>query len=151
MFPINETSRGQTLLVRVAAHTCALDLAQVVEIMRPLPIERVAGAPDLVRGLAVIRGVPVPVVGQAGLFNTGAGGTTRFVVVRAGERQVALAVDAVVELAPSVYQAMPPLLRDAAMGAVNAIAALDSQLYFVLNTASIVPDERLLSPVVPEG
>lgn len=72
-------------------------------------------------------------------------------VVRAGERQVALAVDAVVELAPSVYQAMPPLLRDAAMGAVNAIAALDSQLYFVLNTASIVPDERLLSPVVPEG
>lgn len=63
MFPTNETSRGQTLLVRFAAHTCALDLAQVVEIMRPLPIERVAGAPDLVRGLAVIRGVPVPVVG----------------------------------------------------------------------------------------
>jgi len=40
---------------------------------------------------------------------------------------------------------MPPLLRDAAAGLVEAIGTLDSELFFVLNTASIVPDEFLES------
>jgi purine-binding chemotaxis protein CheW len=153
MFSTNETSRKQALLVCVATHTCALDLAHVVEIMRPLPIEPVAGAPEMVRGLSAIRGAPVPVVGLDALFNSYGGVTTRFVVVRAGERRVALAVDAVLgicALAPSVYQALPPLLRDAARGAVDTIAALDSELYFVLNTVSIVPDERWQPPAVQE-
>jgi len=151
--PIDETSVSRALLVRVATHTCALNLAHVVEIMRPLPIEPVAGAPEMVRGLSAIRGNPVPVVALGALFNAGSGGSSRFVVVRTGKKQVALAVDAVLgicELAPSACQAMPPLLRDAAMGAMDAIAALDSELYFVLNTARIVPDERWQSPAVQE-
>jgi len=144
MLSANETSVRRALLVRVATHTCALDLAHVVEIMRPLPIEPLAGAPEMVRGLSAIRGVPVPVVALGALFNAGSEGCGRFVVVRTGGKQVALAVDAVLgirELAPTVFQAMPPLLRDAAMGVVDAIAALDSELHFVLNTASIVPDD----------
>jgi purine-binding chemotaxis protein CheW len=143
---INETSASPALLVRVATHTCALNLAHVIEIMRPLPIEPVAGAPEIVLGLSVIRGVPVPVVALAALFHADLGVSTRFVVVRSGEKHVALAVDEVLgirEFSPSVYQVMPPLLRDAARGAVETIGALDSELFFVLNTASIVPDELL--------
>jgi purine-binding chemotaxis protein CheW len=134
------------LLVRAATHTCALNLAHVIEIMRPLPIEPVAGAPETVRGLSVIRGAGVPVVPLAALFDSNAGAASRFVVLRCGEKRVALAVDAVLgirELDPSVRQAMPPLLRDAAAGAVESIGALDSELFFVLKTAAIVPDELL--------
>jgi purine-binding chemotaxis protein CheW len=149
----NRNPAGQALLVRVATHTCALNLAHVVEIMRPLPIEPVAGAPEMVSGLSAIRGVPVPVVALGGLFNAGGGAPSRFVVVRTGSKQVALAVDAVLgicDLAASVEQAMPPLLRDALSGAVDAIAALDSELYFVLNAARIVPDGRWPAPAVEE-
>jgi len=145
--PNTETPVRPALLVRVATHTCALNLAHVVEIMRPLPVEPLAGAPSMLLGLSVIRGAPVPVVALAGLFKDG-GASGRFVIVRAGRRPVALAVDAVLgicEFAPSVYQAMPPLLRDAAAGLVEAIGTLDSELFFVLNTASIVPDEFLES------
>lgn len=136
----------RALVVRAATHTCALNLAQVIEIMRPLPIEPVAGAPEMLLGLSVIRGVPVPVVALAALFNAFGGASTRFVVVRAGERQIALAVDAVLgirEFAPSAYQVMPPLLRDAASAAVETIGASDSELFFFLNTARVVPDELL--------
>jgi len=136
------------LLVRVATHTCALNLDHVIEVMRPLPIEALAGAPDLVRGLSVIRGAPVPVVALAALFDADGGTCTRFVVVRTGDKRVALAVEAVLgirEFARADYQVMPPLLRDAARGAVETVGALDAELLFVLNTASIIPEELLNS------
>ena len=141
---VSETSVNPVLLFHVGTHTCALNLSHVIEIMRPLPAEAVAGAPEMVRGLSVIRGTPVPVVALAGLFDAGGSPGTRFVVVRTGDKQVALAVDAVLgihEFAPAAYQALPPLLRNAARGVVEAIGALDSELIFVLNSASIIPDE----------
>lgn len=140
------SSIQRSLLLRAAGHTCALNLGDVIEIMRPLPIERIAGAPEVVLGLAVIRGVAVPVVALSTLFRSETAAFTRFVLVRAGGKPVALAVDAVIglhEFPASDYQAMPPLLRDAARSVVETIAALDSELLFVLNTAGIVPAEFL--------
>ena len=85
-----------SLLVRAGPRICALSLADVVETMRPGPIEPLAGAPEVVRGLAVIRGAPVPVVDLASLLGDGEHSVpTRFVTVRTGERNVALLVDEV--------------------------------------------------------
>ena len=117
--------------------------------MRALPVEPVAGAPEIVLGVSMIRGAPVPVVALGALFDADGSSSGRFVTVRTGHGQVALAVDAVLgiyELAPSIYQTMPPLLREAAAAAVETIGALDAGLFFVLNTASIVPNELLASP-----
>src|SRR5579863_6492185 len=142
---MSETSTP-VLLVRAATHICALNLSHVIEVMRPLPVAQLTGAPEMVCGLAVIRGNPVPVVVLARLFGTGTSAPGRFVVVRAGEKQVALAVDEVLGIRrfrASASQSMPPLLRDAAAGMVTAIGALDSDLMFVLNTAGIVPPELL--------
>jgi hypothetical protein len=36
---------------------------------------------------------------------------------------------------------LPPLLRHAAAGALQAVAALDGQLLLLLNSGNIVPDE----------
>src|ERR1039458_916000 len=82
------------LLIRAGDRCCALDLLHVVEIMRPLPVDAVAHMPAFVRGLSIIRGAPTPVVSLAALLADSARPPTRFVVVRAGERQIALAVDA---------------------------------------------------------
>ena len=146
-------SPNLVLVVRGGHHTCAIDLARVVEIMRPLAVQPVAGAPALVQGLSGIRGAPIPVVSLAGLIGLGDDSSTRWVVIRTGPRKVALAVEEVLgirRLPESARSAMPPLLRDAAAGAIDAIGALDSELLFVLHSARVIPGELLASLVREE-
>jgi purine-binding chemotaxis protein CheW len=131
------------LMFRAGARTYALDLLHVLEIMRPLPIDAIANAPDFVPGLSMIRGEPTPVVSLASLLTGSGAPPSRFVVVRAGQRRVALAVDEVLgvfELDPATLHGMPPLVQNAAAGAVDAISALDAQLLFVLHSGNLVPD-----------
>jgi purine-binding chemotaxis protein CheW len=121
-----------------------LPIEHVVETMRPLPVERVAGAPHFVSGLSVIRGTPVPVVDVAGLLGEQRRQAERFVTVRAGSRIVALAVGDVVGLrtvdAESLH-GLPPLLRDAPAGIVATVGTLDADLLLVLRNMHVVPDD----------
>lgn len=133
------------LVVTSGSRRAAIPIAHVRETMRPLPVEPVAGAPAWVRGLAVIRGAPVPVVDLDALLGGGAPGDhhRRFVTVTAGARVVALAVDDVLgveRLDPAAVGALPPLV-DAGDEAVAAVGALDAQLVVVLRAAQLVPDE----------
>lgn len=137
--------QAPALFVRAGGHMCALALANIVETMRPLPIEPLDGAPKPVCGLSIIHGSPVPVVDLGGLLGSPAQSTsTRFVMIRAGERLVALSVDAVLgirEINSSQFARMPPLLSDAHAERVEAIGALDAELFLVLKTAHLVSDE----------
>jgi purine-binding chemotaxis protein CheW len=143
-------TRGMSLLLRVRTRLCALPLAQVVETMRPLPVEAVAGAPPCVRGLAIIRGAPVPVVDVARLLGQETAGrwadgpvqpSERFVTVKVIDRVSGLAVDAVIgirSLAVDSFRDLPPLLRDAEVGVISSIGTLDSELLLVLRSARLV-------------
>jgi len=136
---------------------CALPLGHVVETLRPLPVEPLAGAPAFVQGLCVIRGVPRPVVDAARLLGVQAPGAlppalppdrpaARFVTVWAGARQVALAVDAVLSVRtvpPDSLQALPPLLQEAGAEAVAAVGRLDAELLLVLRSSRLLPEESL--------
>ena len=52
-----EQSRSNpALLVSILRTRCAFPLAEVIEIMRPLPVEQLANAPDWIQGVARIRG-----------------------------------------------------------------------------------------------
>ena len=134
------------LMCRVLSHVCALPLEHVVETMRPLPVERIAGAPELVRGLAVVRGVAVPVVDAARLLGGDeAHGAEpgRFVIVRAAERRVALAVESVVgvrQVDATDLHALPPLFGDEKGHVVSAIGTMDAELLLVLRSMRLVPD-----------
>jgi purine-binding chemotaxis protein CheW len=131
------------LLLRAGGRSFALSIEQVLEIMRPLPVEALAHAPAFVRGLSIIRGAPTPVVSLATLFTGHDGQPTRFVVVRVGERRVALAVDAVLgvfKLDPATVHALPPLAQTADAETLQAVGALDAHLLFVLNSTYLVPD-----------
>jgi purine-binding chemotaxis protein CheW len=132
------------LLCRTGSRHFALPISHVVETMRILPIESLAGAPPMVCGLAIVRGVPTPVVDAALLFGTEPGRRDRMVTVRVGRRIVALAAEAVVgiRMVPAeALAALPPLLSDA--GAVAALKPLDQDLVFFLHAARIVPDDVL--------
>jgi purine-binding chemotaxis protein CheW len=134
----------RVLVIRVGVLTCALKLAHVVEVMRPLSVQRVANTPGFLRGMTVIRGAPVPVVCLAALFGEDGSEATRFVVVRAGNRLVALAADAVLgvlALESSEMTELPPLAANAFSDALEAIGVRDQQLLAVLDSARIVAEE----------
>ena len=132
------------LLCRAGSHHFALPIADVIETMRMLPIEPLAGAPPMVSGLAVVRGAPTPVVDVAFLFATVPGERERLITVRVGRRTVALAAQAVIGMRTvraDELAALPPLLSD--VGAVAALKSLDQALVFFLHAARVVPDDVL--------
>jgi len=118
-------------------------MPEVIETMRPQPIEVIAGAPRFVLGLAVIRGEPVPVVDVARLLGVDGAQPRRFVTVRGARRPIALAVDAVLgvrALAADQLSELPPLAGAVAAEIVAAIGMLDAELLVVLHAARVVPD-----------
>ena len=131
------------LLCRAGPHLCALPLEQVAEVMRPLPFEPLAGAPPFVRGVAVIRGGPVPVLDLACLLGHDKSKVTRLITVRSGGRLLALAVGEVLGLMRDEETGRKnrvPLMRDAAQESVSAIGALDSEALLFLNTLQLLPE-----------
>jgi purine-binding chemotaxis protein CheW len=141
-----EADRKAWLLCRAGTMLCALPIEQVIEIMRPLPIEQIGGAPRYVRGLSVIRGGAIPVVDLGQILSDRDTRPTRLIAVRAAARTIALAVDSVVgisSVAANKFTQLPPLLREAAADTISAIAALDGALIFILEAARLVPEELL--------
>jgi purine-binding chemotaxis protein CheW len=148
-----------SLLFRVRARLCALPLAHVVETMRPLPVEPMAAAPSYVRGLAIIRGAPVPVVDVARLLgdeseppHASARHLARFVTIKVADRGVALAVDGVIgvrTLELDSLRALPPLLGDAEVDVVGSIGTLDAELLLVLRSACLAPHDLLTAASAP--
>ena len=136
---------SQVLIVRIGARVCAIPLHDVVETMRPLPIEPVAGTPGFVRGVSVIRGAPTPVVDLRAVLEDGEGSATygRFVTLKLGERRVAIGVDGVAgvrNLDSAQLGELPPLLRDVAADLIESIGTRDAQLLVVLRAARLVPE-----------
>src|SRR5437868_7833694 len=119
-------SQHSNLLVRCRTWLCVLPLAEVIETLRLLPLQPVAGAPGFVRGLTLIRGELLPVVELAlllGAEDAAPGG--RLVVVRAANRRLALAVDEVLRVLPQELpqlSAVAPLLSKALPAQVAALA-----------------------------
>jgi purine-binding chemotaxis protein CheW len=133
---------GLSLLCRTGAVLCALPVEHVIETMRLPPLDALSGAPHFIAGVAVVRGGPLPVIFVNRLFGNEEKLPGRLVVVRAGERRIGLAVDAVVDvrtLSPDMLQRLPPLLRDASHHAVADIGTLDGELLVVLEAARVVP------------
>jgi purine-binding chemotaxis protein CheW len=130
------------LLCRVRTSLCALPLAQIVEVMRPLPLIPLAQAPECVLGMCVMRGVAVPVVDAARCVLGQPGEPGRFVSVRAGERRMALAVDAVLgalDLTEERIAEVPSLLASAS-AAVQAVATLDREFLMLLQAGRVMPE-----------
>lgn len=136
----------RVLLVSARRRLCGIPVADVGETMRVLPVEPIANAPVFVRGLSMIRGVPIPVVDLGALLGISEDvAPTRLVTVRVGDaRMVAIAVDAVIgvrAIARDVLHALPPLVANDGTGVVDTLASLDRGLLLVLRAARLAPDE----------
>lgn len=137
--------KGMALLLGLEGRVCAVPLAHVIETMRPLPGEPISGVPSFVRGIAIIRGVPTPVIDLGAVLGTPIERPERFVTIRAGERQVALSVKCVfgvreIETIVAIGE-LPPLLQGAAADAVEKVGTLDEQVLLVLRDGWELPSE----------
>jgi purine-binding chemotaxis protein CheW len=138
-----DTASPLAVICRVGDSLFAVPLAHVIETMRPQPIAALATPLSCVLGLSVIRGVPRPVVDAAALLGAGNGARfTRFVAIRAGDRQVMLAVEEVLgvrELTAATLGALPPLLDSAPTRSIAAVGVLDAELVVVLQSTRVLP------------
>jgi len=135
-----------SLVIRAGGQLYALPLDCVAEIMRPQPVRAVAGGPPFVLGVAVIRGVPVPVVDGATTLGDGtvSSSATRFVSVKTGDRQVALAVDEVIgvrSIERTQLSGLPPLMASIDAQVISAIGLLDRELLMVLRCGRLLPED----------
>ncbi len=144
----NSPDSRAMLVFRVRGRPCAIPVAEVDETMRPLPLSGIRSAHRFLVGVARVRGAPVPVVDPGALMtDDGPSRFGRFVILRVGDRRVALAVDSVVGvrwMPVGSLHPLPPLLSAAPQDAVAAIAALDRELLLVLGGG------RLLREAGPE-
>jgi purine-binding chemotaxis protein CheW len=121
----------------------AIPLDRVLEVMRPLPTEAIAGAAPFVSGMCVVRGVPAPVVNLGLLLGGSSGRPSRYVTVRDDGRSVALAVDDVVgirELPADSLREMPALLASARSELVAMLGVIGPDPLRFLGDARLVPE-----------
>lgn len=149
---------ARILSLRSGRRVCAVPLEHVMEVMRPLPVEPLAGAPAFVAGLAVIRGQATPVLDLDALLggNSAAipAASGRFVTLRVANRPIALRVDAVLAIQPLAADrlaALPPLWQGPHPPAVTALGTLDRELLIVLETARLLPGDDPIPTEPPEA
>jgi purine-binding chemotaxis protein CheW len=133
---------GLSLMFRADPHLCALGVEHVSEVMRPLPVRRLAGTQAFVCGVSVIRGVPVPVISIALLLGGNDDGVSRFVTVKGARGPAALAVGAVLgvrEIPAAVEQDLSSLFAMA--GPVSGMACVGTDVVLFLHHARVVPDQ----------
>lgn len=147
--------QAPVLLCTIGARQFALPLTNIIECLRPLPTEAVSAMPWFVLGVAMIRGAPVPVVDVGALVGIPRSGpATRFVVLRLGDRRVALAVEGVTgtrQVDGGTFPNLPPLLAGAASDTLAAVGVLDEQLLLLLQPARAIPDDVWQTPESPGG
>lgn len=128
------------LIVRAGDLLCALELSQVGEVLRPLPLSRVAGAPSAVSGLAVVRGRSMPVLDLTRLLSGGrSGDPTRWVTLNA-PGAFALAVDGVdsIRWLDDAALEASRLFSEVAKGALTRVGSLDRNILLHFESAKIL-------------
>lgn len=135
------------LISRIGSSAVAIPLQHVRETLRPLPVTQFPGMPPFLLGLAILRGIPVPIIDLGRLLGSNASPRTsqpgRFVSLRVGNRTLGLAVDAVVgvrTLPASVLADVPPLLREIGSSHLSLIGALDAELLILLEASRLIPE-----------
>lgn len=134
------------LVFRAGPLFCAMPLDEVIETMRPLAVQSVAGTPPFVRGLCIMRGAPTPVVDVARLLlGDTACAVQRFVAVGTDRGPVAFATGEVLGIRSvgdtGATRQHAELLGGAPMRLVAAVGTFDSAPLLVLQSMRILADE----------
>jgi purine-binding chemotaxis protein CheW len=126
------------LIVRAADRLCGVPLTSVVEILRPVAIQELAGLPAYLCGLSVIRGQPTAVVDVSTLLTGISDGRIgRFLSMRTDGKPFALRVQSVLGIDRVERHTLRglPELAEPARDLVDSVGTLGKELLTVLRSS----------------
>jgi purine-binding chemotaxis protein CheW len=132
------------LVFRAGQLLCALRLDEVIETLRPLGTQPLAGTPAFVRGISVLRGVPTPVIDVARLLGGGQIEAERYVAVHTERGAVALATGPVLgirDVDTNAAGGHPALLGARSGHLVAGVGTIGAEPLLLLQSMRAVPDE----------
>jgi purine-binding chemotaxis protein CheW len=147
----SKTALGQqlALAVRIGPHQHAVPVTAVEEVLPALPIERIPGAPDFVRGVIFVRGRLIPVLDAAerlGLKDHARSLEPHIVSLRMGDQLLGLEVDEALDL---VDLGQGTRLSADEMGArrgfFTGVVELDGEIIRLLNPDRLLADEETVA------
>jgi purine-binding chemotaxis protein CheW len=133
----------------VGAQEYALDIMRIKEIVNPLPITVVPGAPAFVEGIVELRGAFLPVIDlrtRFGLAVTAADRDSKYVIARVDGRQVGLVVDRVIEVRRvELAQVAPPPPLAVATGArpfFSGVVKWDERIVLIVDLDQVLTEDE---------
>lgn len=135
---------------RVGKETFGLPIGMVQEILRPMPVTAVPGAPAHVEGVINLRGKIVSIVDlrkHCGAANPADDKRkNRIVVAEVQGRRIGLMVDAaseVLKISESAIEPPASLFGDAEVGFVTGVAKLAGRLVILVDAEKLLSGEAL--------
>jgi len=129
---------------RLGAEEYGLDIGQVQEINRMMPITRVPRAPSFMKGVVNLRGQLIPIIDlreRFGMATVEPTKATRIVVVEVGHNRVGLIVDGVSEVMKIPVERIDPapeMLSEAQAGYVKGVGKSGDRLIVLLEAAAVI-------------
>ncbi|PLX90718.1 MAG: hypothetical protein C0619_08720 [Desulfuromonas sp.] len=125
----------------------SLELAKVLELIRPRSLTELPQAPDFLLGIVSLRGQIIPVVDLARRLNLQPSHDTsqqRVIVCAAGDERIGLLVDKVVQVVrmkPEQVETAPLLADSPTKDVISAIGRIQGKMLVLLNPERILDIE----------
>jgi len=142
------TEHRQVVHFTIGPENYGLEVEQVQEIIRPLPVTRVPFAPAFIEGVINLRGCIIPVIKLDDLLGkqlSENNGYSRVVIAHYQEITVGLKVDSVKGVVYLDIDFADPILKQAQIKTryISGIGKLNDQLILLLDLASLLDDAKL--------
>ncbi len=140
--------RRQVVHFTIGSENYGLEVEQVQEIIRPLPVTRVPFAPAFIEGVINLRGSIIPVIKLDDLLGrqlSENNGYSRVIIAHFQEITVGLKVDSVKGVVYLNIDIDDPILKQAQIKTryLSGIGKLNEQLILLLDLASLLEDVKL--------
>lgn len=138
----------QLVTFRLGNEEFGVNIHELQEIIRMMPITRVPKAPPFVEGVVNLRGQVIPIIElrrRIGMEHTDHGKATRIIVVQLGKKTVGFIVDQVGEVKriPSrVVEPPPPIVAGIESEYISGVGKLEDQLLILLDLNRLLSDEE---------
>lgn len=140
----NSTREMKAIVFRLKNEEYGVDVQQVRSIERLEHITRVPNAPAFVKGVINLRGVVTPVIDlrkRFGMEEAPYTDQTRIIIVRIGEVEVGLIVDAandVIDIPLDQIEATPQIVGGVEAEYLRGVAKLGDRLLILLNLEKVL-------------
>lgn len=146
---MHETKLAQLVSFKVCNEEFGIDILQVQEIIRMLPITIMPAAPDFVKGVIDLRGEVIPIIDMRKRFKIPPipyDNETRIIVVHTHELTVGFIVDAVCEVIrihESDIEKPPSVVDGDGANYIRGVSKLEKGLLILLDISALVSLEFL--------